>query len=340
MRALYVSLIALLLAGGCRAGGNEQMGDDAPPADAAVDAPGPGCWAQSPRSVAPEAFVGPTGLQNRLASLIDGAQQSIDVSIYLFTVTSIADRLVAAKNRGVAVRVLFDPDHLGNANVRDRLTSANVPNRNAPTLYSFTHAKYMVIDKKAAVIMSMNFNVDAMNNERNYGMITRDPDDVADAQAIFNMDWAAGGGEAPQIADLACTRLIVSPNNAKARILELIGGATATLDVEAIYISEQGVLDAIGAAKQRGVTVRVILEATMDNADARAYFTGLGIPVKDANGFYLHAKLLIADGVAFVGSENFSQTALTKNRELGALVFEPAPVAVIQQQFDADWNAN
>lgn len=293
----------------------------------------------SPRTVTPEAFAGPTGVQSRLFALIDGAQTSIDLQIYLFTHTGIADRLIAAKNRGVAVRVLFDPDHTGNANVRGRLTSASVPNRNAPTLYTFMHAKYMVVDGKAAVIMSLNFNADAFTNERNYGMVTRDPDDVADAQAIFNMDWAAGGGESVQVADLACTRLIVSPNNAKQRIVELIEGAKTTLDVEAIYISEMTVRDAIGAAKQRGVNVRVILDNTTDNAETRAYFMGLGIPVHDAGNFFLHAKLLIADGVAFVGSENFSQTALTKNREVGAFVFEPAPVAVIQQQFDADYAA-
>jgi len=53
--------------------------------------------------------------------------------------------------------------------------------------------------------------------------------------------------------------------------------------------------------------------------------------------FYLHAKLLIADGVAFVGSENMSTTSMTQNREMGALVFEPDQAAVIQNQFNADW---
>jgi phosphatidylserine/phosphatidylglycerophosphate/cardiolipin synthase-like enzyme len=293
----------------------------------------------SPRTVAPETFVGPTGLQTRLFALIDGAQDSIDVAMYLFTVTALADRLIAAKNRGVAVRVLFDPDHEGNASVRTRLTSAGVMNRNSPPLYSFSHAKYLVIDGAAAVIMSMNFNGDALTNERNYGMITRDSDDVADTQAIFDMDWAAGGGEPLQPADLACTRLVVSPNNAKVRLLELIDGATQTLDVEAMYVADDTIRAAIGAAKQRGVTVRVILETGTDNAETRAYFTGLGIPVHAPGDFFLHAKLLIADGVVFVGSENFSLTALTKNREVGALVFEPAPAAVIQQQFDADWAA-
>jgi phosphatidylserine/phosphatidylglycerophosphate/cardiolipin synthase-like enzyme len=316
------------------------MGDDAPPADAAPDAPGPGCWGLSPRTTPAEAFVGPTGLQNRLNAIIDGAQTSLDVQMYLFTVQALADRLIAAKNRGVAVRVLLDPDHEGNATVRTKLTQASVPTRNAPTLYSFSHAKYLVVDKKQVVIMSMNFNVDAMNNERNYGMITRDADDIADSQAIFDMDWAAGAGEPPKPADLACTRLVVSPNNAKARLTDFINSAKTTLDVEAMYISEQGVQTAIIDAKKRGVTVRVIVESSADTQEVRNLFIANGITVKVAGSFYLHAKLLIADGVAFVGSENFSITALTKNRELGAFVFEPAAAQVIQQQFDTDWTAS
>jgi phosphatidylserine/phosphatidylglycerophosphate/cardiolipin synthase-like enzyme len=332
---LSLALVALI---GCGTPASN-MGDDEPPVDAAPDAPGPGCWGLSPRTAQPETFVGPTGLQPRLTALIDGATQSLDVQMYLFTVTALADRIIAAKNRGVAVRVILDPDHDGNVTVRNKLTAASVPTRNAPALYSFSHAKYLFIDGKAAVIMSLNFNVDAMSSERNYGMITRDPDDLADTKAIFDMDWAAGGGEAPKPADLACTRLVVSPNNAKQRIVDFVKSAKTTLDVEAMYVSDDGVRAAIVDAKKRGVTVRVILEDSSDNTDVRALFVANGIPVHAPGSFFLHAKLLIADGVAFVGSENFSITALTKNRELGAFVFEPAPAAVIQQQFDADWAA-
>ena len=75
------------------------------------------------------------------------------------------------------------------------------------------------------------------------------------------------------------------------------------------------------------------------NAVGIAALRAAGIPVHDADSasFFLHAKLMIADGVAFVGSENFSSTSLTKNREVGALIFEPAQVTTIQQQFDRDY---
>lgn len=329
-------LVALLTVActiaGCQAPGGSN-GDDAP-IDAGADA-GIKCTAMEPRTVAPETFVGPTGLQARLTALIDGATTKLDIHMYLWTVRALADRVVAAKNRGVAVRIILDPDSAGNDAVRPTLMNANVPTRDATNLYTFSHAKYMVIDGNRVVIMSMNFNVDAMSQERNYGLVDRDPKDVADAQALFDMDWAIAGGEPAVPADISCTRLIVSPNNAKVRIVELIESAKQTLEVEVMYLSEDTVRMAIGAAQTRGVAVRVLLSERTD--EAIPYLRGLGIPVKFASGFRLHSKLIVADGVAFVGSENMSITSLTKNRELGALVFEPAAAAVITTQFETDW---
>lgn len=346
MRSPYlITAFAVVLASvgtvACR--GGSATGDDVG-GDGGVDAPdGVGCTAMSPRSVEPEAFVGPTGLQPRLTALIDSAQTSLDVQMYLFTVKPLADRIVAAKQRGVAVRVILDPDEAGNAAVMPIFSAGQVAVRQATTLYPFSHAKYLVIDGKSAVIMSMNFNIDAMSTERNYGIVDKDPEDVADVEAVFRMDWAAAGNEPVQAADLTCTRLIVSPVNAKQRILELIASAHATLEVEAFYVTDTTMRNAIGAAAQRGVTVRVILESASDqpaNADTAAYFKGLGIPVHYAmNEFYLHAKLIVADGVAFVGSQNFSTSGISKNREMGALVFEPTQAQVMTTQFETDFAA-
>jgi phosphatidylserine/phosphatidylglycerophosphate/cardiolipin synthase-like enzyme len=53
----------------------------------------------------------------------------------------------------------------------------------------------------------------------------------------------------------------------------------------------------------------------------------------------LHAKLVVADGIPFVGSQNYSWTSMTKNREIGLFVTEPTPQAAITAQFEADWRA-
>jgi phosphatidylserine/phosphatidylglycerophosphate/cardiolipin synthase-like enzyme len=103
-----------------------------------------------------------------------------------------------------------------------------------------------------------------------------------------------------------------------------------------MYISETTIRNAIGAAKTRGATVRVIVNEATD--DSVTYLRGLGIEVRTPGSFFLHAKLLIANDVAFVGSENMSFTSLSKNREVGALVFEPSAFGAIKTQFDTDWN--
>ncbi len=334
----YVLLVTVAFAAvlpACRT--DENAGD----VDSGMTGDGPdgtGCTALTPRTQDVESFVMPQGFEAKMSGLIDGAQSSIDIQMYLWTSTSLANKVVAAKQRGVAVRILLDPDHAGNDNVKPILTSGGVSWKLAPSIYEFSHAKYLIIDKKAAVILSGNWNYDAFVSERNYGFIDRDPEDIADTQAIFDADWASASGTSTTPADLTCTRLIVSPTNSKQRILEFINTATTTLDIEAMYVSETTVRNAIGAAKTRGANVRVIVNEATD--ESVTYFKSLGIPVKTPGGaFYLHAKLIIANNIAFVGSENYSYTSLAKNREVGALVFEPSAFGAIKTQFDSDWNA-
>jgi len=122
-----------------------------------------------------------------------------------------------------------------------------------------------------------------------------------------------------------------------------VASATRTLEIEALYVTETSLRNAVGAAADRGVAVRVIIEDPSDqpqNADTRTYLEAKQIPVHYAVGqFYLHAKLVIADGVAFVGSQNFSSPGLQMNREVGGLLVEPSAAQVERDQFELDWTA-
>jgi phosphatidylserine/phosphatidylglycerophosphate/cardiolipin synthase-like enzyme len=338
MRRLLALVIAVAAGcGGTGAGGGGDGGADGAPgtADARTDAaPGAHCAPTDPRTAAPTLFVGPTGLEQRMLDFIGGAQSTLDVQMYLFSVGALADAVIAAKDRGVAVRVLLDPDEAGNQTNRSKLLAAGVATRDDPAGFSYAHAKYLVADGARGVIMSANFNAGAMSEERNYGIVDTDPDDLATLEAVFDADWT---GATP---DLACTRLLVSPVNSQPRTLDLIDGATRTLDVEALYVLDTNVRNAMVAAAGRGVAVRVILSdpaSTPDNVAGAQFFQGQGIPVRVITQFDIHAKLMVADDTALIGSENFSVTSLTKNREVSALVVEPAQSAVAKAQFDADW---
>src|SRR5262245_9824443 len=130
-------LVAAIILSACRA---DSPADEPDGGGTTVDAPdGTGCTALTPRSEAVESFVGPTGLEARIGALIDGAQSSLDVQMYLWTVKGLANKLVAAKNRGVAIRVILDPDEAGNVNVTPIFNSGGITWKNAATLYTYSH---------------------------------------------------------------------------------------------------------------------------------------------------------------------------------------------------------
>lgn len=101
-------------------------------------------------------------------------------------------------------------------------------------------------------------------------------------------------------------------------------------------------LAALVAARARGVEVRVALdrgrkfgsdEPDPKNDATAAYLAEHGIPVVwDEDGRTSHAKiLLVDDAAAVIGSHNWTRSALVDNREVSALITDPAQVARIRE---------
>ena len=49
-----------------------------------------------------------------------------------------------------------------------------------------------------------------------------------------------------------------------------------------------------------------------------------------------HAKMIAGKSLTFIGSENFTQTSLENNREMG-LLLNGSDIGKLQAQFDKDW---
>ena len=169
--------------------------------------------------------------------------------------------------------------------------------------FDYFHNKFFVVDGKVAVMSTGNFSKSfSIDLERNFAAVDRDPADLADLSAIFAADWAG----TPLV--MPCTRMVVSPINARERILDVIDGAKHTLLIESMQFADTGVREAVKRRIEAGVEVRALLaDASWIDANAAAatYLQGLGVIVKSIP--HLHTKVLVADGeVAYVGSENFS----------------------------------
>jgi len=332
---VYFSFIAAVLAAGCR--NSEQATGDAGP-DVTIDAaPQIGCEALSPRAVTPEVIIGPGEWEDQIIPVIDSATDTLEVMMYQLSLNSFVQALVAAADRGAQVRVILDPDQTSNDSAVATLTAAGVQVKDAAASWENYHAKVVVADGDLAVVLSGNMNYFSAANERNYGVLLEDPEDIADLETIFEMDWAQTSVGYP-----SCTRLLLSPINSRSRLLAHINSATTALELAVMYLSDDQMFNAVVARKNAGVDVKVLLADPgwiNGNTDTATALRAEGITVRFLRTSGLHAKLVLADGVAFVGSENFSFTSLEKNREVGVLVAEPGPAARIQNQFDVDWAA-
>jgi phosphatidylserine/phosphatidylglycerophosphate/cardiolipin synthase-like enzyme len=134
--------------------------------------------------------------------------------------------------------------------------------------------------------------------------------------------------------------------------LEMIGRARRSLDIEQFYISNEpgklleAVLKAIYAAADRGVKVRIIVDARMyktypGSVDSLGRFHNIEarrIDFGAAAGGIQHAKYFIVDGKeVFMGSQNFDWRALEHIHELGLRINETRITKAFSDVFELDW---
>jgi phosphatidylserine/phosphatidylglycerophosphate/cardiolipin synthase-like enzyme len=134
--------------------------------------------------------------------------------------------------------------------------------------------------------------------------------------------------------------------------LEMIGGAHKTIDIEQFYISNepgkklQDVLVAICKAADRGVKIRILVDARMyktypesvDTLGRRYNIETRRINYAKLTGGIQHAKYFIIDGQeVFVGSQNFDWRALEHIHELGLRINNKSIASAFKDIFDFDW---
>ena len=164
-------------------------------------------------------------------------------------------------------------------------------------------------------------------------MVSNQPDAVRAASAIFQADWTRGAEPDPG-------PLVVSPTNAREQLLALMRGARVSLDLYAEVLRDPEMLDALAAAAERGVRVRIIISPSADFAAEVDELTASGVNIRLSSGLYIHAKLIVADDErAFIGSQNLSATSLDQNRELGIIVDDPVNLSRLTRTFAIDLRA-
>lgn len=110
-------------------------------------------------------------------STINSARLNIDVAAYSFTSKPVAAALAAAKNRGVAVRVVADEkSNNGKYTAVTFLANQGVPVR-LNGRYAIMHNKFMVVDGNTVQTGSFNYTASAVSrNAENVLLIKEVPE--------------------------------------------------------------------------------------------------------------------------------------------------------------------
>jgi len=140
--------------------------------------------------------------------------------------------------------------------------------------------------------------------------------------------------------------LIVLPDESSKPFVDAINAAKKSLQVKMFVFSDPGLLNVVIAAHQRGVKVRVMLNAARrdgedDNENVRKALEQAGIEVKDSNpGFGItHEKSMVVDEeIAYVKSLNWVTQNLIETRDYAISTTHPHGVREVIDCFDADWN--
>ncbi len=292
------------------------------------------------------------GIDEILAADIGNVTQTLDIAAYEFNDPALTTAVLAAKGRGVRVRVVTDDD----AGINDaettlhQLEAAGIPivNDNRSALM---HNKFMILDSATVWTGSWNYTVNGTFRNNNNALVLHSQNAVQDYQAEFNemfVDGKFGPTSPVNTPHETFTQdgdpigiYFASEEDVKTKVDAAL--QTATHSIRFLTFSftlddvGQVLLDKAGA----GVDVSGIFETT----GSQTKFSELtplfcaGLPVRqDGNPFVLHDKVFIVDNATVLtGSYNYSASANDSNDENLVIITDPDLAQQYSAEFDRRW---
>jgi cardiolipin synthase len=220
------------------------------------------------------------------------------------------------------------------------------------------HRKLYVVDGTVAWIGGAGLEDHFENGGFHDVMVRVTGDVVRQAQAAFLTSFRGQGGPLPDdlsslfpeqpdagTTPIALAQVIPGGSVAASQaIREQIDAARDRLDIVNAYLTDPDVIGRIIAAARRGVTVRVLVSETSNNAQATAALRhryadllAAGVEVWELPGTVVHAKVVVADDVVSFGTVNLDAWALYRNSEIMMVARSPEVARLLEERlFDPD----
>ncbi len=305
-----------------------------------------------------------------LLAAIEGATQSVDFALYgIRSQSSFIDALVAAQARGVTVRGVVDSENADCTKFgypdTPRLVRALRPGSvicdTGPGFGDIMHNKFLIIDHAKVWTGSTNISDTELGGEYNTDVAVLIGSRELAAIYATEFDEMFRGSfhrrktdntvhvlDGSHFTDGSIVKSYFSPTD-DARdhaVLPLLASAKKTVDIAMFYFTSQPIAEAILAAKARGVTVRMVLDAggASHPASKHRQLCAASIEVKTENwGGKSHSKWAVSDhdvpGAAAVvfGSMNWTEAGNVNNDENTLYIRNDGFAAEFHREFERQW---
>jgi cardiolipin synthase A/B len=297
------------------------------------------------------------GGAERLQALLDAigeAKAALRLYFYIFaadvTAAAVADALIDARNRGIAVSLLVDgfgtpeqPDHLFAAMRDAGITVARFSPRLGRKYLLRNHQKMLIVDDSIGVIGGSNIADDYFADDP-AGNSWHDLNVRIEGSAVARLaryyDALAAWMASPSPGIRALLAILSEHSDRRGALRWLYGGPSHRLNaitrslretlshasqidmIQAYFAPNWGFLRRLGGAAERG-RFRLVTAARSDNnvtiaAARHCYRRLLRHPseIYEYQAAKLHMKLIVADSITYVGSANFDVRSLYLNTEI------------------------
>ena len=283
---------------------------------------------------------------------INNSKQSIDIALYGWdNVPAVYNALLNAKNRGIKIRGVYD---ISNNNYYPE--TQNIikifDSKQGDDKSHLMHNKFIIFDNQIVITGSMNFSKTGLSGFNSNCIFSINSNEIAKIYTDEFNQMISGKFKQhksrlkTQIVSLNSTKItpLFSPQDkiVTNQILSLIKNAKNYIYIPAFIITHEKLAEELISAKQRGVDVKIILDAStsLSAKNKLLKLRNAQIPVKIENyAGKIHSKsIIIDDKYIIAGSMNFTNSGENYNDENSLIIEDKRLTAYYKGFFEYLWN--
>ena len=307
-------------------------------------------------------------ISNLIVNAVNASVATIDCVIYSINMKDIPDALIAARDRGVNIRIIIDNDHVypkPDTQIKKLIDAGNgieVRTLKGTRDYGVTHNKITIHDRSIVTTGSYNWTFPATFSNYENTVVLKDPKYVEGYVRYFEWMWSKARkisdgpspvlpqgyyGTPPQSTSFisfngySVPLYLFSPgSDTENKLASIIDNAKLSVDAVTFTFSSKPIADAIIRAYKRGVKVRFLEDIDMAKSSSMAKMVyEAGVPFKwmggrDTKGS-MHNKFIILDGkLVATGSFNFTTNASINSFENVVIIDNPKVVNAYMSKFE------